>query len=951
LVLLSLSALVLASVDADARPARHAAARPAAAAKGKPGRAAPRAAQVPRLPTVSAFRFEVAPAPDWVSPVPEDASPAVDKAPLHYRVMDTQVKLGPQGASHYEHLVRVVNDASGLGQAAQIEVMFDPSYQRLTLHHVDVVRNGQRLSRLDRNKVQLLQRETQLERRMYDGRVTASLVLDDVRVGDQIDYAYSVDGSNPVFENRFADVDWLAAMRGPAARVQYRLLTPAHRALHVKVGPADAQVLQRDLSLGGGKWTEWTVRRQRVPMLHFDANASYLAVLPHQIQVSEFADWADVSAWGQRQFTQPEGPTPLLDKAVADIQAAHATPEAQALAALTLVQTEVRYFGNEFGVGSHRPASPEKVLAQRLGDCKDKTLLLVTLARRLGLSAHPVLVSTQFRQGVHRLLPSPLAFDHVIAQVQVDGQAYDLDGTRAHQTGKLAARQPLNLMQGLPLVAGTSGLAALPQPFGQVRFEVTDVFTVTRFAEDVQLEARVTYRGDLAEALRESLSTQTLADVEASLMQPYQRAYPKLQKVSGLRLEPVPDDDAVTAVMQFKVPDFWRFPEQKVMLGDTYQWALVEAARINREGQRTDDVAVAYPGIHRHRVKVLYPEDVNQPADNRFEDPDARLALRRAVRVTPRSIELDSEVVLGQTELPAHQLNSYQDRFTKLIPYFGLTVNVPAVSAPRLEGLRKELGQLEDKIQRKQVEASTAMQVQAMVRLKLLDAQIAEGRLPPKLLAQALVSRGTQLDHLGRMAEGARDYAQALQLDPDNQETLSEAARNAALSGRATEARQMATQVLARNDGDHDTRFTRAMAAVQQRDFGQARQDLERMLQDPSQVRLGYPVVWLSLLPASPGPGLDLQRLSDQQLASDWPRPLVDWALGRRSKDALLEAARSGKNVAEQLCETYFYLGERALSEGQLSQAQNYYRQAVDQHVVEFIEHAWAVQRLKTLGR
>jgi lipoprotein NlpI/transglutaminase-like putative cysteine protease len=902
-------------------------------------------APVARLPTVSAFHFDIAPPADWVTPSPDGSVAPVDRAPLHYRVMDTQVKLGQQSSTRYEHLTRVVNEASGLSAASQIEVQFDPSYQRLSLHHVDVIRNGQRLNRLDRKKVQLLQRETQLERRMYDGRVTASLVLDDVRAGDLIDYAYTIDGDNPVFEGRYAEVDWLAAMRGPAALVQYRVLYPASRSLNVRTGPADAQVTQRDV----GKFKELLVRRTKVPMLHFDASASYAAVLPHEIQLSEFADWGDVARWGTRQFAEPDGPTPLLDKQVADIRAAHAAPTDQVLAALKLVQTEVRYFGNEFGVGSHKPTSPEKVLAQRFGDCKDKTLLLVTLMHRLGIEAQPVLVSTQFRQNLSRLLPTPLAFDHVIAQVKVDGQSYYLDGTRAHQSGTLANRQAIGLMQGLPLNASTTSLAALPQPFDQVRFAVSDHFTVTRFSDDVQLEARITYRGDLAEGLRETLATQSPADLEASLMQPYQRAYPKIQKVGAMAIEPVPGDDAVTAVLHFTVPDFWRFPEQKMLVGDTFQWALVEAARVGREPNRVDDIAVAYPGIHRHSLRMDFPADVTQAADNRFEDKDPRLTLRRTLHVTPRTFALDSEVVLGQAELPASQLNSYQNQFSKLAPYFGLTVSVPAVSGPTLDKLRADLNQLDEAIQRKRVDASTPTQVQALVKLKVLDAQITEGRLPPKLLAQALVSRAIQHDNLGQLADGAKDLSEALKLDPDSTEAQSAAARNAVLAGRLAEGKQLASQMLTRNDSDHDVRFTRAMAEQHSREFDAARQDLERMLQDPSQVRLGYPVVWLSLLPAQAGQTLDVKTIPDEQLGTEWPRPLVDWARGRSDTDALLQAAQAGKAPAEHLCEAYYYLGERALADGDTRLAVRYYRKAVDQHVVEFIEHAWAVQRLQVL--
>jgi hypothetical protein len=114
---------------------------------------------------------------------------------MHYELIDEQVRLGGKLEQDYAHVVRVVNDSSGLSVAAHIEVVFDPTFQKVTLHRLDLVRDGQRTSRLNKD-YPLLRRETQLERQMYDGRETLSINIDDVRTGDKIDYAYTVSGAN-----------------------------------------------------------------------------------------------------------------------------------------------------------------------------------------------------------------------------------------------------------------------------------------------------------------------------------------------------------------------------------------------------------------------------------------------------------------------------------------------------------------------------------------------------------------------------------------------------------------------------------------------------------------------------------------------------------------------------------------------------------------------------------
>ena len=51
---------------------------------------------------------------------------------------------------------------------------------------------------------QVLQRERDLESRVYDGRRTVDLELDDVRPGDVLEFAYTLAGQNPVFGDHHA---------------------------------------------------------------------------------------------------------------------------------------------------------------------------------------------------------------------------------------------------------------------------------------------------------------------------------------------------------------------------------------------------------------------------------------------------------------------------------------------------------------------------------------------------------------------------------------------------------------------------------------------------------------------------------------------------------------------------------------------------------------------------
>src|SRR5207248_3294814 len=94
---------------------------------------------------------------------------------------------------------------------------------------------------------------------------------------------------------------------------------------------------------------------------------------------------------------------------------------ARALPALRFVQDDVRYLGIEIGPSSHRPHPPAAVLDQRFGDCKDKSLLLVTLLRALGVEAWPVLLHTSLGRALDEWLPTAVAFNHVVVLARVGG--------------------------------------------------------------------------------------------------------------------------------------------------------------------------------------------------------------------------------------------------------------------------------------------------------------------------------------------------------------------------------------------------------------------------------------------------------------------------------------------------------------------------------------------------
>ncbi|MNX82841.1 Beta-barrel assembly-enhancing protease [compost metagenome] len=131
------------------------------------------------------------------------------------------------------------------------------------------------------------------------------------------------------------------------------------------------------------------------------------------------------------------------------------------MAALRLVEDEVRYLAILMGEGGWVPTGAEEVWRLRQGDCKGKTVLLLALLRGLGIPADAALVSTTDGDSLAEGLPRLHAFDHVLVRAELDGEEYWLDGTRAgDRVLERSAFAPYR--QALVLADGRTGLDVIP---------------------------------------------------------------------------------------------------------------------------------------------------------------------------------------------------------------------------------------------------------------------------------------------------------------------------------------------------------------------------------------------------------------------------------------------------------------------------------------------------------
>jgi lipoprotein NlpI/transglutaminase-like putative cysteine protease len=936
------SAAAWAGVPAVAAPATTSATTPAKHA---------RTPEAGRNGAASEGGFTVAPPAAWVHPLAADLAAPIASAPYQILLADEQTRLTAAGQERFRHYVRRINDASALQLGGQINVDFDPSYEKLVFHKVDILRGSQRIDKLDAKKIRVLRRETQLERQMVDGRLTASLVLDDVRPGDRVEWEATIVGANPVFGGRFVAIEWSQFFDAPIGQYQHRLLAPVARDIRFHTGdPA----LRATSTVRGGE-RETLYRRSDVAQGAYDARTPPSEFVKAQFELSEFADWGEVDAWAQRLFAPAMQPTPALDAQVAALKARAATPQELLRATLDFVQKDIRYFATEQGASSHQPAAADTVLAQRFGDCKDKSALLTALLVRMGFDASPVLASLSLRGAAGARLPSPLAFDHVIVRVMVDGAPLFLDATRSEQTGAVAARQALNLGAGLEVRPGVVAPTPLPDSRETVQAETVDTLTFPRLAQEGTLESVTIYHGDLAESLRAALAARPRDEVERELTGETLRSFTTVEQVGHVEIEPAREDNSVKVTARYRMGEFWSFPEQRVLAGRFATSHLVEPLRLPDQVPRTRPLLVAAAGRYLEKVVFVFGEESPIPPDSKhFDESNKHFELRLRFDMAPSRQEAAGELHLLVDTIPAAEWAAYRDELVKVSGRLSGSVQVSALSTQDMTALRNDGAKLAEDVRAGRVQVLTKAQLTARTRLLLLDRQLAADRLQPKLRAQVLIARGEQLDHLGRTDEGRAAFVQAIAIDPANPDGHDGLAVNAFIRRDDAEALREVDETLKLSPSTTRIRYTRVWADYFNDRLPAARDELQSLLQSPSEVERGYGAIWLYLTTRRLG-GDGVQAVKSYAPTGanpDWPYAALQYLQGRTELgDALQAAQEDGKPSRERECELYLFAGEKAIADGKLDQARIYLRKSVDTGVVEYLEYAMARRELDRLAR
>lgn len=862
---------------------------------------------------------------------------------LSTRFADLQIHVDAD-SSYYVRRAEVAHQVSALAELGQVQIEFQPGYQQVQLHKLAVHRGKETIDKLTSADIRFLQRERNLESGIYNGAFTAEIVVSDLRVGDTLEYEYTVSGQNPVFGNHvMQDGHWDTSQ--PSAYRRIIIDMPQERFVDYRLvgGGANAGKPARQSAL----------HRDGRRILRFEANDLPPILLEQYVpddelqfrwmQFSDFKDWASVNDWALELFSASPSKG-VLDGPLKAIKALRSKEE-QVAKVLEYVQNEIRYLSISLGENSHRPYPPGQVLERRYGDCKDKSLLAVSMLRALGIQAWPVLVSTASHKGLDKMLPSPTLFNHAIVRVDLEGKEYYLDPTRRGQYGKLDLMGQTHAdRQVLVVKPGSTGLSTIPQPSEQTmvnrRAERFEIATMDKPAVLVQ---RSEMHGAFAEEMRVALSSMGKQELHKAYESVMAKRYAEAQLAESPKVQDDRNGNTLVVEVRYAIPSL--FSELKAGEGWSMSYLpsnMTDMFAPPGTARRNFPLGVpSYGARVEYDLDVKLPEAFNiAPASATRKVDDSVFTMARKAEVSRNRIRVNVQLAASAdrvkaADVPQHYknlqqyneilsgtLNAFRSDMAGAAQRTGQQAAAPA-SAPKLQTEEERINQL--------VEGTSRA---------IAKAEAGGGDPVPSLCERAVA-----LAWLGRKDEALKDAARSMQLQPSSSVALRcRADVNFAL-GRFKESEADYSKLIARGSDEPEVYQARGLASLYLNKLQQAQADLRvAAAKLENGIDQGRAAIWLQLAGGTP-PASALEG------DAAWLREVSTMLEGKSDPEQMI--TRASRNVTSgmdaRLVEAYFYIGRHMLASGQKIKAKSYFQRAVNKRLLDNLYHIASAHELSRM--
>jgi lipoprotein NlpI len=614
--------------------------------------------------------------------------------------------------------------------------------------------------------------------------------------------------------------------------------------------------------------------------------------------------------------------------------------------ALTFVQSEIRYFSVSLGESSHRPTQPDVVLQRRYGDCKDKSLLLMTLLQGAGIQSRPVLLQLGRRKRLEKALASPQLFNHVIVQVRAGGSVFYLDPTLIGQDGQLKRMGQLHEgSQVLVVAPETRQLTTIDTANVRelTRNEVIETASLPKLGGDGELKVRQVWYGAIAERLRLMHERIPRDQLVKSIGNSMESRYPGAKLIGEPDIQDDRARNAVSVTATYSVPKLaterdgnWiiRYTPSNMKGALSMPGAATRAAPL---------LVPAYPYDARYTFEVTFPGEVSVVRDPSAQTVNSKYftySVSSSFRGNVAKSTAELRTLASEVDIADIQSYAEQVRAVNNVPIGAIVVPKVAIKSVSGAVAKKDFAQtLRDRL-----EETVQKTTQA----------INSGKLTGNDLVGSHCLRGSARSDLGKVEEALADGNEAVKLAPNSSEALVCRASAYFDAGQLDKSIADYSKAITLGASHPKVLHQRGIAKFYSGKLEEAAEDFAKASDTGDKELQVYNDLWLAWTHQRLGKPLpeDLLTRAAAEPRGDWPRPALALTAGHLTPADMLKLIerKSGDDRRMASSEGYFYLGQYHLGRGDKAKAREAFEKGRQLNVFIYTEHKAAALELQQLG-
>ncbi len=625
--------------------------------------------------------FELNPPADWViSKAFQTDGIQTEGLSSSYLLFDQQLLFDKQQKHEYVRIVSQANNSKGLSELGKISVSFDPLYERLEFHHVNIIRDNQTIDVLQQDDFELIRQEKELESNIYNGKQTALLLIQDLQVNDIVEYDYTIIGGNPIFDNRIFAVfglEWAT----PVKDLHISITIPRNKKVDIRTHKTTIKPRIEQQ----GELTHYAWHLSDIKPLDFQGNYPKWFEANDYLELTEFKNWQSVAQWAFDVFaidTSLNNETTLM---LDTWQTADTNNYDLATKALNFVQNDIRYMGIEIGVNSHEPRPPSEVFDTKYGDCKDKTMLLYAMLKHLNIKSVPALVSTELDKSIAARLPSPGLFNHVILNIQIDDNSFWVDPTVSNQGFALNKLGLPDFGYALLIDTKTETLTPIKRNLEQVNhIKTVEQLVVSNESQVADLAVKTIYHGDFAEYWRSGFKTNTVQSIQNQFESYTNQNYGVARSTKTLSFNDDLRQNKLTTDEAYLLDNPWDTHNEFEVI-ELFAQSLLAYVKMPARVNRDAPIALSFPIDLSHEFKITGDVQDLKIDDTPINISTQYLSYKRLTKQDDAGIYLEHQLTTLNDHIGVDELSDYYEIIKSIKKHLSVSLILPVNQKKRIK--------------------------------------------------------------------------------------------------------------------------------------------------------------------------------------------------------------------------------------------------------------------------